>query len=152
MLVRDEGGVFGAPLEAVWRFVGSGVGHSEAHAHRRVRRRIFTPSSGRYSWEQEFDGRNARFTMRWRAFVPVGVVYDVLDGPFTGSRFILYYTPRGRRTEVGIVGEFRSPTLPPKQIPAAVRRFFAREFEQDRRAIESVSARRLRRTGPPGRR
>jgi hypothetical protein len=136
VFIHDTGGEFRAPIDEVWRFVSSGDHHSAAHRHRKVRRTLFRGNSGRYSWEQDFLGHPERFTMRWTSFYPVGVFYDVLAGPFRGSRFFLYYTPRGRRTEVTIAGEFRSPSLEDKALRSAVARFFAREFRQDRWAIE----------------
>jgi hypothetical protein len=136
VFVRDRGGSFAAPIDAVWEFVGSGDHHSQAHGHTGARRVPHSDRSGTYSWEQPFDGSTARFTMRWTSFWPVGIGYDVLEGPFAGSRFFLLYEPQGERTGVEIVGEFVSPTLPVEAIPAAVERFFAREFEQDSRAIE----------------
>lgn len=135
VFLRDEGGVFDAPVEAVWAFVGSGEAHSKAHEHRDFRRELLAPDHGRYSWEQPFDGRPVRFTMEWWAYDPLGCAYRVLEGPFAGSTFYLYYVPRGTRTEVGILGEFRSPTLPEPEIEPAVRRFFATEFEQDAAAL-----------------
>jgi hypothetical protein len=135
VFLRDEGSVFEAPIDAVWRFVSSRDHHSEAHGHRRSERRPIGENVGEYSWEQDFDGRPERFTMRWTAFVPLGVAYEVLEGPFTGSKFFLYYESRGARTAVSIAGEFVSPTLPEADIPSAVDRFFAREFEQDHAAI-----------------
>jgi hypothetical protein len=158
VFVRDEGSVFEAPIAAVWRFVGSGNHHSEAHRHRKVRRRQLPGNAGRYSWEQDFLGRPERFTMSWVSYHPVGVAYRVLAGPFAGSRFFLYYLPRGRRTGVAVVGDFVSPTIPDAEIPAAVDRFFSLEFEQDRTAIEAdvgagprnVDPRPSREPGPRG--
>jgi hypothetical protein len=135
VFIHDQGGDFDAPLDRVWSFIGSGDHHSHAHRHRNFRREIASPTQGEYSWEQDFDGAPARFTMRWVSYHPVGVVYDVLEGPFAGSRFFLYYTPRGPRTEVAVVGEFISPAIPEREIRAAVDRFFALEFEQDSHAI-----------------
>jgi hypothetical protein len=129
------GSVYDAPLDRVWEFVGSGNSHSLAHRHRRIRRDLLSPNQGEYSWEQELDGAPTRFMMRWVSYHPVGVAYDVVDGPFAGSRFFLYDTPQGVRTEVGVVGEFQSPTLPEGEIRAAVDRFFALEFEQDSLAM-----------------
>jgi hypothetical protein len=136
VFLRDEGSVLAAPLDAVWRFVSSGNHHSDAHGHRNVSRRVHSGDSGTYSWDQDFDGKPERFTMRWTAFHPVGIAYDVLEGPFTGSRFFLVYQPQGARTAVSIVGEFTSPTLPAHEVEAAALRFFAVEFEQDRAAME----------------
>jgi len=135
VFVRDEGGVFDATREEVWEFVGSGDHHSEAHRHRSIRRDRISHRSGRYSWEQEFDGAPTRFTMRWTSFHPLGVAYDVLEGPFSGSTFFLYYVALGARTGVGLVGEFVSPTISDSDLPAAVDRFFAKEFEQDSAAL-----------------
>ncbi len=135
VFVRDEGSVFDAPLAEVWKFVGSRDHHSAAHAHRRTERRAVAEHVGEYTWEQEFDGGATRFSMRWTAFAPLGVAYEVLEGPFAGSKFFLYYEPVGARTRVTVVGEFVSPTLPVAEIEPAVRRFFEREFEQDHAAI-----------------
>lgn len=135
VFVRDEGDEFDVPLDAVWAFVSSGDHHSAAHHHRANSRERLSDRSGEYRWEQEFDGRPTRFAMRWVSYHPVGIAYDVTEGPFAGSRFFLHYTPRGARTAVGILGEFVSPTIPKDEIAAAVDRFFAREFEQDREAM-----------------
>lgn len=137
VFVHDAGGVFGAPLDTVWEFVSSGETHSTAHRHRNTSRKRLPGDSGEYSWEQDFDRQNVRFTMRWTVYPPVGIVYEVLEGPFTGSKFFLYYVPRGAQTEVVVAGEFVSPTLETKELASAVDRFFATEFEQDRAGIEA---------------
>lgn len=115
--------------------MSSGDHHSEAHQHRATSRRPRGERSGEYSWEQTFDGRPERFTMRWTAYHPLGVAYDVTEGPFAGSRFFLYYAAEGARTRVTVVGEFVSPTLPEPEIAGAVDRFFSKEFEQDDAAL-----------------
>lgn len=145
---RDEGSVFLAPLELVWQFVGSGDRHSEAHGHSNTRRKLLSGNSGEYSWEQPFFGIARRFTMRWNSFYPIGLAYEVLEGPFAGSTFFLFYTPQEGRTGVTVVGEFVSPTLPTAEIPAAVDRFFATEFAQDHAAIQRLQAK--IRDAPPG--
>ena len=137
VFVRDEGSYFDAPIETVWEFVGSGDSHSTAHRHRAVRRDRISSRSAVYSWECEFDGAPTRFAMRWTSFYPVGIAYDVLEGPFTGSRFFLVYTPEGSRTGVSVVGEFVSPTLSERAVEPAVRRFFEKEFEEDSAALKA---------------
>lgn len=139
VFLRDEGSLFDAPLDTVWQFVSSGPKHSEAHRHRATERRTLSGNSGEYTWEQDFGGKSERFTMRWTTSYPVGIAYEVLEGPFAGSRFFLYYVPRGRQTEVVVVGEFVSPTLPESEVGAAVDRFLSTEFEQDRAAIEALA-------------
>lgn len=133
--IRDEGSVFDVPIDRVWEYVASGDRHSRAHAHQGFRRQQLSDRSGEYSWEQPFDGRLQRFTMRWTSYRPLGVAYDVTEGPFAGSTFFLYYGSMGDRTAVTMVGEFVSPTMAESQIPAAVDRFFTTEFEQDLAAL-----------------
>ena len=140
VFVRDEGSRFDVPIETVWQFVSSGPLHSDSHHHRRFTRKPLGGNAGEYSWEQDFDGAPARFVMRWTAFPPVGIAYEVLAGPFAGSRFLLYYIPEGERTAVTVVGEFVSPTLPAPEIEPAVRRFFSVEFDQDSAAIQERRA------------
>jgi hypothetical protein len=135
VFLRDAGSAFPVPIEAVWKYLDSGDLHSQAHQHRHPVRRRHAPDRGQYSWEQEFEGRTAPFTMRWTSYYPVGIVYEVLRGPLTGSKFFIFYTPKGPRTGVTVVGEFRSRTLTASMLEPAVRRFFAREFEQDRAAM-----------------
>jgi hypothetical protein len=135
ILLRDEGSVFDAPVGEVWEFVGSRDHHSAAHRHRSVRREAEQGSSGTYSWEQEFEGDATRFTMRWTSFHPLGIAYEVLEGPFTGSKFFLYYVPEGERTRVDLVGTFTSPTIPDDRLGPSVRRFFAIEFDQDQAGL-----------------
>jgi hypothetical protein len=135
VFVLDEGSVFDAPLDVVWDFVGLGDEHSHAHHHRAWRRQRGEGNSGTYSWEQEFAGQPTRFTMHWVSYHPLGVAYGVLEGPFAGSHFFLYYTPHGKTTGVTVVGEFASPTIPEARLESEVLRFFSIEFEQDHEAI-----------------
>lgn len=135
VFVRDEGSVYDAPLGMVWEFLGAGQEHSDAHHHREVHRERLSGNAGRYSWVQDFRGEAAGFTMRWTSYAPLGLAYEVLEGPFAGSKFFLYYIPQGQRTGVAIVGEFMSPTIPRVHVTRAVDEFFSTEFEQDSAAI-----------------
>jgi hypothetical protein len=138
--VADGGSVFDASVAEVWAYLGSRFDHQKAHGHTAVVRRL-GKGTGLYSWIQPFEGRPTRFTMRWRSYHPLGIAYRVERGPFAGSAFFLYYTPTGRRTAVTVVGEFVSPTLPSARVAAAVRRFFAKEFVQDRVGLRQHRAR-----------
>jgi hypothetical protein len=138
VFIRDEGSYFDAPLEDIWKFLGSGNSHSEAHNHRRVRRQSLGKDSGIYSWEQDFRGKLERFSMKWRSYYPLGVGYEVLKGPFEGSKFFLIYTPDGARTGITIIGHFVSPEIPQKCIKDYVTSFFDLEFEQDTEALTNI--------------
>lgn len=143
VFVLDEGSVFEMPLDEVWAFVDSGDEHAAAHHHRNVSRERPSPTQGVAHWEQEFEGRTEPFTMRWTSLHPLGCTYQVLEGPFAGSVFFLYYTPLGPRTGVTVVGHFVSPSIPEADLEAAVRRFFSVEFDQDHLAMITRGRRRV---------
>ena len=140
VFVRDEGSVYNAPLEVVWKFLSSDAQHSQAHGHRNAVGKELSANSGEYRWEQDFEGKAEPFTMRWTAFPLFGIAYEVLEGPFVGSKFFVYYRPRGNKTRVTIVGDFVSPSIPPLRLETSVLAFFAREFEQDSPAIAAMAA------------
>ena len=39
-------------------------------------------------------------------FPPFGIVQEYLEGPMAGSRAFQYYTPKGDKTGVTVVGDF----------------------------------------------
>jgi hypothetical protein len=141
VFVRDEGSVYNASLEEVWRYLSTGDRHSEAHRHRSFSRKSLPGNAGEYTWEQEFEGKPERFTMRWTAFPLFGIAYEVLEGPFVGSKFFAYYRPRGNKTRVTIAGDFVSPSIPSARLESSVLGFFAKEFEQDSAAIATMPTR-----------
>jgi hypothetical protein len=131
VFIFDDSGVFDAPLEAVWKYFNSGVDHRLAHRHRKSRLEEQSETSFVASWEQDYEGRPVVFKMHGIAFPPLGLAYEVLDGPFDGSKFFFYYTPLGDRTRVTLVGEFASSSIPLRELESKVIDFFATEFEQD---------------------
>jgi hypothetical protein len=133
----DEGSAFDGTLEEIWEYLDSPPSHTEAHRHRDVQRERLDDHTGRYTWVQDFQGKAVVFRMHWTSFPPVGVAYKVLLGPFAGSVFFLIYTPRGKRTDVSVHGEFVSPDLPQARLLAAVDEFFTQEFEQDNAALQT---------------
>ncbi len=151
MLLRDEGSRFSVPLGFVWRYLDLFEDHSRAHGHTSMRRERTGASTGRYSWRQPWGPSRVRITMEWTAFPPLGVAYVVTGGPFEGSTFFLYYVPRGQETEVSLVGNFVSPSLPAGELRRKVLSFFAREFRQDDRAMrERFAAESSGRRSVPG--
>ncbi|MFI5417967.1 MAG: hypothetical protein ACHQ2Y_03600 [Candidatus Lutacidiplasmatales archaeon] len=131
MFLIDDSGEFEAPLEAVWQYFESTADHRAAHHHRNNRLELLPGDSFLASWEQDFEGRSVAFTMRGTTVHPLGLAYEVLEGPFAGSRFLNYYTPKGGRTGVTLVGEFTSRTLPRDELEGKVLTFFGDEFAQD---------------------
>jgi hypothetical protein len=63
----------------------------------------------------------------------------MLEGPMAGSKFFNYYTAKGGKTEVTVVGEFVSTQLPQAQIESTVHQILEHMFEEDKVALKEFS-------------
>ena len=99
----DEGSVFDAPIEKIWRYLSS-----EAHNHPSFRS-VHREASGNtvtITSERTFMGKTVTVKIKHTLYPPVGYVSEHLEGPMAGSRSFLYYIPKGDKTAVTIVGDF----------------------------------------------
>jgi hypothetical protein len=136
VFVFDDSGVFEAPIEIVWAYFNSGPAHRSAHHHRKSHLEELSETSFVASWEQDYNGGPVFFKMHGTEYPPLGLAYEILAGPFAGSKFFFYYTPVGDRTQVSLVGEFASDSIPAALLKSKVIDFFAIEFEQDREGLD----------------
>jgi hypothetical protein len=137
----DDSGVFEAPLDSVWKYFNSEVAHRSAHHHRQSRLEELSATSFVASWEQDFEGGSVQFKMRGTEYPPLGLAYEILEGPFAGSKFFFYYTPLGERTRVTLVGEFASESIPEAELPSKVIGFFSAEFLEDAEGLRHFQTR-----------
>jgi hypothetical protein len=137
--IKDEGSEFDAPIDTVWKFVMS---EDHGPAHKSSRNPQVKPVADNVmliTQEQNFNGNWVKTTNRITQLPPTGFVVEVIEGPLAGSKFINYYTPKGDRTEVTVVGDFTSKAIPENQIEPAVRGYLATVFEEDSIAIREMS-------------
>lgn len=138
--VEDVGSEFDAPIEVVWRFLGTPDIHAPAHAGSRNRQ--VTPVHGstiELSMEQILHGSWHRVRNRITMLPPLAMVIEALEGPLAGSKSVYLYTPRGPKTRVDVYGEFVSTQIPEDQIDSAVRDFLDRVFTEDNTAIRQFA-------------
>lgn len=58
------------------------------------------------SWEEDINGQTKKMKEKGTIFYPLGVVYEFMDGPFTGSKYFVYYIPQeDNKTRVILAGE-----------------------------------------------
>jgi hypothetical protein len=135
VFIRDEGSFFDATLEDVWKYLASGDAHSGAHHHRKVKRKALGENSGIYSWKQDFRGKAERFSMQWQTYYPVGIGYEVLEGPFELKILFDLYSEWGSNSSFDI-GDFVSPEIAQKCLTDYITTFFDLEFQQDSEALQ----------------
>ena len=99
----DEGSVFDAPIEKVWKYLAS-----EDHKHpsfRYVGREI-SGNVATITSERILMGKPVKVKIRNTLYPPVGYVSEHLEGPTAGSRAFVYYIPKGEKTGITVVGDF----------------------------------------------
>lgn len=141
VFVKDEGSHFDAPIDVVWKYIQSETDHGGAHKGRRnFQRKVLSENTVELSWEQEADGQWLKTANRLTFLPPVGFAVEPLEGPLAGSKFINYYTPKGSRTEVTVVGEWTSKTIPPAMLEKAVWANLEKVFHEDNDGLKAFSA------------
>jgi hypothetical protein len=141
--IKDEGSHFDAPLDVVWKYVQSDIEHGSAHKGRRnFQRKPLGESSVELSWEQDVEGNWIKMTNRLTYLPPLGFVVEPLEGPLAGSKFVNYYTPKGSKTEVTVVGEWTSKTIPPAMLEKAVWANLEKVYHEDNDAIKQFASKR----------
>jgi hypothetical protein len=134
--IKDEGSHFEAPIDVVWKYLQSEQEHGESHKGRRnFSRKELGPNMIELAWEQEIDGKWVKSANRLTMLPPVGFSVEPLEGPLAGSKFYNYYTPKGNRTEVTVVGEYTSKTIPAAQLEQAVMTNNEKVFKEDTEGI-----------------
>jgi hypothetical protein len=130
--IADWGSVFDAPVDVVWKYIQSETDHGNSHKGRRnFERKAINENTVMLSWEQDMDGKWIRLSNRLTFHPPVGFFVEPLEGPMAGSKFFNYYVPKGNKTEVVVVGEWNSPTIPAPQLEKAVMANLEHVFHED---------------------
>ena len=101
--VIDEGGVFDAPMDKIWKYLQSG---EHQHTSMKVLNREVSGNSVVITSERNMMGKTVRVKVKNTLYPPFGMVQEHLEGPTAGSRAFLYYTPKANRTGVTVVGDY----------------------------------------------
>jgi hypothetical protein len=140
VFISDSGSAFDAPLEVVWKYLQSAADHGPSHKGRRnVQQKALGNDTIERTWEQDINGEWVRMGNRITTYAPVGYAVESIDGPWAGSKWITYYTPKGERTEVAVVGEWVSKSVPADQIRTAVMANLERFFEEDTAGLRAFT-------------
>lgn len=138
--IEDRGSHFDAPIEIVWKFINSPNDHGESHKDRRnVRGEPDGPNGMKTSWEQNVQGNWVKVVNKVTLFSPVAMLIDSVEGPLAGSKFLFYYTPKGNKTGIDVVGDFHSKIIPPAQLEQMVLLSLEQAFNEDSAAIRKMA-------------
>jgi hypothetical protein len=132
VFIIDQGSVFDAPMDKVWKYLNEA--DQEQHAHASM-------TNVQYSQEGEHGimsfetpgpgGMMMKQKLKITMLPPVGWVMEYLEGPLAGSKSMQFYHAMGNKTGVTVVGEFVSKMMPENQIHGAVMQQLETAFNED---------------------
>jgi hypothetical protein len=137
VFIVDDGSEFNAPLDKVWKLNMTEGEHS--HPSLRNAKSEMEGEHPILNYETQMpDGSWAKSKVRLTAFPPLGVVFETLEGPLAGSKSFQYYTPKGSKTGITVVGEYVSAGVPDAALKGAVTQFLETVFKEDQANMEKV--------------
>jgi hypothetical protein len=132
VFIVDEGSVFDAPVDKIWRFLQQ----SRPDQHRHGARTNVNVERGENTATISFDvdgpgGSKIHIKNKNTTFPPLGRFMEYLEGPLAGSKAMTYYVPMGQKTGITVVGQYVSMTLPENQIRDYVMAQGEKTFNED---------------------
>jgi hypothetical protein len=146
VFIEDREGVFDAPIDKVWKL---GKAHftegSKIHpTAKNVVTEMINEQTFTNSWEEEINGQTVRIKMKGTIFYPLGVAFETIEGPFSGSTHFIYYIPRtDNKTNVVVAGDFRSISTDPtvgddERLRSIVLSTFEKVFNEDCEYLKTI--------------
>lgn len=128
---KDEGSEFEATLDKIWR-----LNQSEGeHSHPSLKNASYEIDGEHtiLNYDMQMpDGSVVKNKVRMTVFPPVGIAFENIGGPLKGSVSFQYYTPKGAKTAVTVVGEWKADGVPDLQLYAMGMKFLETVFDEDR--------------------
>ncbi len=131
----DEGSIFDASVEKVWKYLSS---DEHRHPSLKLISRDVSGNSVTITAERTIMGKPVRVKIKNTLYPPFGMVQEHVEGPTAGSRAFLYYIPKGDKTGVTIVGDFKIAGLDDKAIRETVLSMMQITFDEDNANLKQV--------------
>jgi hypothetical protein len=130
VFVLDEGSAFNAPLETIWKYNQS----EREHNHPSMKNLKVGQEGGSFIFDfdsAEPDAKSVKTKIKVTFYPPSGFAVEELEGRFAGSKYFNYYTPKGKRTGITVVGHWSSATIPEAKLKKAALDHLAVVFKED---------------------
>jgi hypothetical protein len=146
VFIEDREGIFDASIDKVWKLVQAHVkeGSIIHPSAKNVVTELLDDNMFINSWNEEINGQSISIKVKGRMFYPVGVVFEMIEGPFAGSTYLIYYIPRpDNKTGVVLAGEFRSLSIDPtvgddERLRSMVLSTFEKVFYEDCEYLRNI--------------
>lgn len=146
VFVEDREGVFDAPIDKVWNLAKAHFTDG-SKIHPRAKNLVtntLNEHSFTNSWDEEINGQSTTIKANGTVFYPLGIAFEVIEGPFAGSTYFTYYIPRAdNKTNVVVAGEFISKSIDPtvgddEKLRSIVLSTFEKVFEEDAAYLKNI--------------
>jgi hypothetical protein len=138
VFIIDEGSTFKAPIEKVWK-----LNMSEGNHEHPTLKNASSEMEGEHpvlSYESQMpDGSWAKNRVKLTLLPPIGVGFQTIEGPMTGSTSFQYYSPKGNETGITVIGEWTAKGVPDDNIRQAVLGFLDAVFKEDQANLAKMS-------------
>ncbi|TLX97912.1 MAG: hypothetical protein E6K90_10000 [Thaumarchaeota archaeon] len=135
--IVDEGSEFDAPIDKVWKLAQSEAYHK--HSFQKNQSVKMEGEAALLSFDTPTpDGRTIHQTIKITQVPPVGEILEYVEGDFAGTKAFNYYTPKGKKTGVTVVGEWVSKSIPADQLKKMVMKNLETAFNEDQQNLKSL--------------
>jgi hypothetical protein len=135
VFINDEGSEFKASMDKIWRYNQAETGHTHPSMQNLQKKKEGASMLFTFQVVSPNGSTENRLT-RITPLSPVGSWIEELQGRFAGSKYINYYVPKGDKTEVRVVGEWTSDTIPQDKLKQAVLDHLKVIYEEDVQSLE----------------
>ena len=82
--------------------------------------------------ESEVQGKTVESVNKLTMFRPIGITVEFQEGPMAGTTIVNYFEPKGNKTRVVAVGDWKSSSIPDeKQLHKVAQTFLEEDAEED---------------------
>ncbi len=137
VFIEDKGSEFKGPVDKVWKLNAS----EGQHPHASLRNYAAQPAGENsmiVTWEHTVAGKNEKSKVKLTLFPPLGYSMEFSEGPFAGSKTFQYYKPKGQKTGVDVIGDWRSPSLSEDALKKEAVKFLEAVFKEDEENLKNL--------------
>jgi hypothetical protein len=116
VFIEDREGIFDAPIDKVWKLAKAhSIEGSKIHpSAKNIETTMLDENTFINSWYENIHEQTIKIKMKGTIFYPLGIAFEIIEGPFAGSTYFIYYVPiSDNKTGVVLAGEFRSVSIDP---------------------------------------
>ena len=114
VFIQDIGIIFDALLDKILKLGEAHIKEgNKIHPNTRNNKtEILTDATFINSWEEDMKSQIIKIKAKGTIYYPLEMAFEILEGPFSGSKFFTYYIPKyNNKTSVNVVGYFRSAMI-----------------------------------------